>query len=224
MISIIIPVYNEESMLSRASGNLQKLLFKAELIFVDGGSSDQSFDITGRLGKALCSKKGRAIQMNHGASCAKGDILLFLHADNIISPAALDSIEKKIASDNCVGGCFTQKIDNDAFIYRLIEWQGNIRALMTKEFYGDQGIFVKKEAFLKIGGFPEMPIMEDIFFTKKLRKYGKTAVLPDKILVSARRWEKAGVFKTSLLFSLIVLLFRLKVPLNKIKQLYADLR
>jgi len=224
MISIIVPVYNEEKILSGACAGLREFLHKAELIFVDGGSSDQSVDIAGRLGKVFHSRKSRALQMNCGVSCAKGDILLFLHADNIITPASLDSIEKKITEDNCIGGCFTQKIDNNAFIYRLIEWLGNIRAQITKEFYGDQGIFVKKDAFLKIGGFPETPIMEDVFFTKRLRQYGKTAVLADKILVSARRWEKAGVFKTSLLFGLIILLCRLKVPLNKIKRLYEDLR
>lgn len=95
---------------------------------------------------------------------------------------------------------------------------------MTKKFYGDQGIFVKKDTFLKLGGFPEIPIMEDILFTEKLRKCGKTVVLPDKILVSARRWEKMGIIKTTLLFNLIILLFWLKVPLNRIKKLYEDLR
>jgi len=224
MISIIVPIYNEENMLSKAFANLQRLSREAELIFADGGSADKSVDIARQHGKVFCGKKGRAVQMNYGASQANGDILLFLHADNVISADTLVSIEKKIIEDGYAGGCFTQEINNKAFIYRLIEWQGNIRARMTRQFYGDQGIFVKKDAFLKIGGFPEIPIMEDVLFTKKLRKYGKTVVLPDKILVSARRWEKKGIIKTTLLFNLVILLFWLKAPPSKIKQLYEDLR
>lgn len=224
MISIVMPVYNEEVILSQACVKLRELSSEAEIIFVDGFSSDRSAEFASRYGKVLFSKKGRAIQMNYGATQARGDILLFLHADNIISAGTPETIERKIMKDGYIGGCLTQRLDNSAFIYRLIEWFGNMRARITKEFYGDQGIFVKKDTFFKIGGFPEVPIMEDVIFTKNLRKSGKTIVLPDKILVSARRWEKKGVIKTTFLFNLIILLFWLKVPLNKIKQLYEDLR
>lgn len=224
MISIIIPVYNEAGILSKTSPNLQRLSREAELILVDGESTDRSVEISRQFGKVFQTKKGRAVQMNYGASRANGDILLFLHADNIISTDALDAIERKIMKEGYIGGCLTQRLDNNAPIYRLIECQGNMRARITREFYGDQGIFVKKDTFLKIGGFPEVPIMEDVLFTKKLRQCGKTVVLAEKILVSARRWEKKGVFKTALLFNLIILLFRLKLPLDRIKQLYEDQR
>ena len=111
-----------------------------------------------------------------------------------------------------------------ALIYRLIEWQGNTRARLTREFYGDQGIFVKKNTFLRMGGFPEVPIMEDVLFSRRLRTIGKTVVLSDKITVSARRWEKNGIIKTALIFNLIIILFWLKAPLHKIKQFYEDIR
>lgn len=224
MISIVIPVHNEEAILLQAYAELRGLSLKAEIIFVDGGSCDRSAQFASQNGTVLRSKKGRALQMNYGAGHARGDILLFLHVDTIILPDTLKTIERKIMKDGYIGGCLTQRLDNHAFIYRVIEWQGNIRARMTREFYGDQGIFVKKETFLSIGGFPEVPIMEDVLFAKKLRKCGKTVVLSDKILVSARRWEKNGVIKTTLFFNLLILLFWLKVPLNKIKKLYEDLR
>lgn len=224
MISIIVPIYNEENILFKTAANFQRSSRDAELIFVDGGSTDRSVDIARQHGKVFHSKKGRAQQMNYGANQVEGDILLFLHVDNIISADALEPIEKKIIEDGYIGGCFTQKIDNKAFIYRLIEWQGNLRARLTREFYGDQGIFVKKDTFLKIGGFPEAPIMEDVIFTRKLRKCGKTVVLPDRIMVSARRWEKNGVIKTTLLFNLMIILFWLRVPLHRIKQFYGDIR
>ncbi len=222
MISIIIPFYNEERMLTKVSPSLQKLSCVAELIFVDGQSTDQGAQIASQFGKIFQSKKNRASQMNYGASQARGDILLFLHADNFISPLTLDKITQKIGVEGYAGGCLTQRLDDNAFIYRLIESQGNLRARLTKEFYGDQGIFVKKAAFLALGGFPEVPIMEDVLFSRSLRKYGKTVVLPEKILVSARRWKEQGILKTALLFSLINVLFWLRVPLPEIKQLYSE--
>ena len=224
MISIIIPIYNEEKIILENSARFRVLSHRAELIFVDGKSSDRSFEISRNLGEVLSSEKGRAIQMNSGASVAQGDILLFLHADNAILPEVLNSIERVIKERGFIGGCLTQKIDKQGFIFRLIEGQGNFRARRRKIFYGDQGIFVRKDIFSKIGGFPEVPIMEDVIFTKKLRKLGNTAVLPDEILASPRRWEKRGIVRTILLYNLIIILFWLRFPLEKIKKLYDDLR
>jgi len=177
MISIIIPVYNEEEILLRNSQKLKNLSQSAELIFVDGGSSDKSAEIASSYGVVIDCKKGRALQMNCGAEYARHEILLFLHSDNYIFPEAILSIEKNIKKNGFIGGCLTQRIDNRRFIYRIIESQGNIRARLSKVFYGDQGIFIKKDIFFKIGGFPEVPIMEDVLLTKKLRKIGNSAGL-----------------------------------------------
>lgn len=224
MISIIIPVYNEEEILSQNPLYFRSLSKKAELIFVDGGSFDRSREIASDYGRVVRTTKSRALQMNYGAGVAKGDTLLFLHADTVIDINTLDSIENKLKDNNFIGGCLTQQIDKDGFIYRFIETFGNIRARLSKVFYGDQGIFVKKVLFFKIGCFPEVAIMEEIIFSKKLRKLGKTVVLPDKILASPRRWEKKGIINSIFLYSLINTLFWLKVPLEKIKHLYSDLR
>lgn len=224
MISVIIPIYNEEKILSENSVYFRNLSQKAELIFVDGGSIDRGVQIAGSFGKIVLAKKGRAVQMNYGASLAGKDIILFLHADTRVSAGALLSIEGKITECGFVGGCLTQRINKESFIYRLIEAQGNFRAKLTKVFYGDQGIFVRKDVFLAAGGFPEVPILEDVIFTRKLRSQGKTVVLCDKIVVSSRRWEKRGIIRTVLLYSLIIILFRLRIPLERIKMLYGDLR
>lgn len=224
MISIICPVYNEESALSASEVYFRQLSRQVELIFVDGGSTDKTVEIAGRYGRVLHSKKGRALQMNCGAGLAKGDILLFLHADSVIRTDSLYNIEQRTAQEALAGGCLSQRIDVSSFAYRLIEAQGNLRARLTKQFYGDQGIFVRRELFIKSGGFPEVPIMEDVLFSRKLRYAGKTAVLSDKIIVSARRWQKRGIIKTSLLYILMIALFRMKVPLEKIKRLYAEIR
>lgn len=224
MITIVIPIYNEEKILSEKTFQFRNLSKNAELIFVDGESSDKSCSIAADFGKVIQSKKGRGSQMNSGARSAAGDVLLFLHADTIISAGALSVIEEAVNNRGFVGGCLTQRIDSDAFIYRLIEGQGNIRARIDKIFYGDQGIFVKKDVFDRIGGFPEVAIMEDVLFTQQLRKIGKTVILPDKIIVSPRRWEKKGIILTILIYNLIIILFRLKAPLHKIKRLYKEIR
>lgn len=224
MVSIIIPVYNEEKMLHKNSIYFRALSEQAELIFVDGGSTDKSIDCVKGYGRIIYSNKGRAIQMNRGAAVTKGDILLFLHADTVISSDAISSIENRLQNNDCIGGCFTQRIDKNGIIYRFIEDFGNVRAKLTKVFYGDQGIFIRKDIFLKIGGFPEVPIMEDIIFSKQLRRLGKTVVLTDRILTSSRRWDKKGALKTSLLYSLIIALSCLRFPPEKIKLLYDDLR
>ncbi len=224
MISIIVPVYNEEKVLSRNHSYFQNLSKEAEVIFVDGQSSDKSREIAGLYGLVLISRRGRFRQMNHGARHASAGILLFMHADSFIFPGALSAIEKKLADKAFIGGCLTQRIDNDALIYRLIEWQGNARARLTKEFYGDQGIFVRKDVFFEINGFPEVPVMEDALFTRRLRRQGRTVVLADKIVVSARRWEKDGLARTMFIYILISLLFYLRFPLDKVKKLYGDLR
>ena len=224
MISVIVPVYNEEKILETNTDKFRALAKRAEFIFVDGGSIDRTPEIAKHYGKLMKSPKGRAVQMNRGAGQARGDTLLFLHADSTIPPEALESIEHHIGKDNLIGGCLTLRINKGAFVYRLIERQGNRRAERTKIFYGDQGIFVKRSVFLEAGGFPDVPLMEDILFSKKLKALGKTAVLPDKITVSARRWEKKGLINTLILYNLLMILFRLKFPLKKIKFLYGDLR
>lgn len=224
MISIVIPIYNEEKILSEHSPCFKNLSQYAEFIFVDGGSTDMSIKLASTFGKVLSCQKGRAIQMNYGAQCAMFDTIFFLHADSIISTFTLLSIERQVKENDFIGGCLTQLIDKNGIIYRIIEAQGNLRAKLSKIFYGDQGIFVRKDIFLKIGGFPEVPIMEDVLFSRKLRNAGKTIVLSDKIVVSPRRWERKGILKTTLLYNFIIVLFRLGCPLEKIKLLYDDLR
>lgn len=224
MISIIVPVYNEEKKLEKNQFFYDSLQSKAELLFADGESTDTSAEIAKKIGKVISSKRGRAIQMNAAAKLATGDILLFLHADTQISVTSLSLIDSAVNDKNFIGGCLTQKIDKTGLAYRLIESEGNIRARISKVFYGDQGIFVKKDIFFKINGFPEVPIMEDVLFAERMRNLGKTIVLRDKIFVSPRRWEKKGILKTIFMYSYINILFHLGISLEKIKSRYEDLR
>jgi rSAM/selenodomain-associated transferase 2 len=223
VVSIIIPIYNEEKVLTQNADRFEELSRCAEVIFVDGESSDNSAAIASQYSRLVCSKKGLAAQMNCGAHIASSNVLLFLHADTFISTDTLASIKRAVAS-GCIGGCLTQRIIKDEPAYRLIENFGNIRARLTKVFYGDQGIFVRRDIFLHMGGFAEVPIMEDVLFSKRLRRLGKTTVLAERILVSPRRWEKNGIFKTILFYSTLNILFWLKVPLHRLGTRYDDLR
>ncbi len=224
MISAIVPIYNEEKVLSENAFDFQELSLNSELIFVDGQSDDRSRQIAARYGMVFLARKGRAAQMNYGAGLAKGDILLFLHADTRVSVSALDAVARSMQDERLAGGCLSQRIDAEGFIYRCIEAFGNIRARLTKVFYGDQGIFVRKDVFLEMKGFPEIPVMEDVVFSKKLRMRCRTAVLKDEITVSARRWKKEGIVKTIATYSWLNILFWLKTPFSKIKLFYSDLR
>ena len=137
--------------------------------------------------------------MNRGAQEAQYDILLFLHADAFIHFENLQHIVNAIKNKKYIGGCFKQVLDDPAILYRWIAWTGNIRAKVSKVFYGDQAIFVRKDIFQQLGGFPEVKIGEDVLFTKKLRRKGRVGVLPFTVNCSTRRWKRQGVWQTFLL-------------------------
>lgn len=224
MLSIIIPLYNEESALVQNEDNFKSLSESAEVIFVDGGSSDDTIKYAKMYGSVIESQKNRAVQMNVGAKAAQYDILLFLHADSILHEGSLNMIKDAIKNKGYIGGCFCQKFDQPGLIYKWIAFTGNVRARMFKIFYGDQGIFVCKDKFLQLGGFPEVAICEDVVFTKNLRKLGKVGILCKPIHCSARRWIIQGILKTFFLNMRITMSLLLGSSQKKLAQLYKDVR
>lgn len=222
-ISVIIPILNEAKILEKTLSQLQSELEAHELIVVDGGSTDGSVHIAEKYGKVIVSEPGRAKQLNTGAASATGDILIFLHADIWLESGALASVETAFAS-GFVGGGFQQKIDGTHFLYRAIEAAGNVRGKYLKFFYGDSGIFLKRADFEKIGGFPEVPILEEMEFSKKLRRLGKTTLVTPHIHISARRWETKGIVRTTLNNWLITLLYFLKFSPVQLAKLYRHIR
>jgi rSAM/selenodomain-associated transferase 2 len=199
MISVIIPVYNEEECLLKNDVYYQVISQAGELIFVDGGSTDQTVQLARKLGRVVTCHKNRAAQMNRGAEEAKYKILLFFHADAFIHLENLQQIVKAIEGKRYIGGCFKQVLDDPAILYRWIAWTGNIRAKVSRVFYGDQAIFVRKDIFQRLGGFPEVRIGEDVLFTKKLRREGRVGILPFTVHCSTRRWKSQGIWRTFLL-------------------------
>lgn len=224
MISVVIPVYNEERALREKENYYRDLAKTTELIFVDGASSDQTLFLAQGYGKVIQTAKGRARQMNQGARQAHGEILLFLHADALLDTAYLEKITEVVTRQNYIGGCFSQRFKEEALIYRWIAWTGNMRAKVFKIFYGDQGIFVRKDVFWRIGGFPPMRLGEDIFFTKKLKKEGKVRMLSYPIYCSARRWANQGILKTFFLNLRINAALSLGYDVDKLAGIYRDVR
>ena len=224
MISVIIPVYNEEECLLKNDIYYQMISQVGELIFIDGGSSDKTVVLARKLGRVITAPKNRAIQMNRGAQEAKYNILLFLHADAIIHSENLQQIVTAIEGKKYIGGCFKQVLDDPAILYRWIGWTGNIRAKVSKVFYGDQAIFVRKDVFQQLGGFPEVKIGEDVLFTKRLRRKGKVGILPFTVNCSARRWKRQGVWQTFLLNLRINTALVWNRNLDQLANVYQDVR
>lgn len=204
MVSIIVPVLNEEKLLPRLGENLRSLRGRREIIFVDGHSSDSSVELASRFGKVLTSRPGRARQMNVGASHACGDVLLFLHADCLLRADALLSIERALRNEELVGGCLTQCFTPIEFtlswiVFTWIAFSGNLRARMTRTFFGDQAVFCRRGVFESIDGYPDVPIFEDVEFSRRLRSCGLTTVLSVPVFCSPRRWLRHGVLRTTLI-------------------------
>ena len=223
MISVIIPVLNEAKILDQSLARLTPQLKGHELIIVDGGSTDETLLIAKRYGQAISSEGGRARQSNAGAATARGDILLFLHADVWLDAGAIEGVEIAISA-GYVGGAFKQRIEEDHPLYRLIEHAANFRAKWLRIFYGDGGIFVRRTHFDCIGGFPDIPIMEEVGFSRQLRRRGTVTLVEPGIHISARRWQKNGILRTTLTNWLITLLYLLRVPPTHLAKLYRHIR
>ena len=197
-VSIVIPTLNEERNIVHAVETA--LATRAEeVVVVDGGSEDS----TRRLARqtratVIRSAPGRAVQQNTGARASCGDILLFQHADNWLADSAVDQLREAFSDDNLATACFQQRIDAPGMRYRLLEWGNAWRARWLRLPYGDQGIAVRRSTFDRIGGFPEVPIMEDFMLMRSLARTSRPAVLAGPIHVSARRWARYGVIRQTL--------------------------
>ena len=205
-LSIIIPVLNEGEGIATALDALADLrALGTEVIVVDGGSRDATIQrARPRADRVILAPRGRALQMNAGAEKASGDVLLFLHADTNLPADADHVVLSGLERSGRAWGRFDVKIEGPSPL-RVITWLMNIRSRLTGIATGDQAIFVRRAAFQAAGGFPAIPLMEDIALCKRLKRVSRPLCLRERVTTSGRRWEKNGVLKT------MVLMWRLRL-------------
>jgi rSAM/selenodomain-associated transferase 2 len=213
VISFIIPALDEAESLPRTLGALAALLDPSEeIVVVDGGSRDGTRDVAARFGRVIESPRGRARQMNAGARAARGKLLVFAHADTTFSKEALGELRAAVPDERAHWGFFPVVLDAEGLRYRTIEWGIRIRVALGGCATGDQAIFVRRSTFLAIGGYRDVPLMEDVELARLLCRYFEPVRPRTAVTTSARRWSRRGVARTQLRMWALRLAWRLGVP------------
>jgi rSAM/selenodomain-associated transferase 2 len=224
-ISIIIPIVNEEKVINKLIHYLRPDS-SVEIIFVDGGSQDKTVNIIQESGfKVIISPvTQRSYQMNLGAKEATGEVLLFLHGDTLLPKNFVAIILQTIQQKDFVAGAFRLKIDSEQIIFRgleiLVKWRSQLFSLP----YGDQAIFLTKKEFEQVNGFDNLAIMEDFALMKKLQSQGKIYLTEEAVTTSARRWQKLGVIKTTMINQLMIIGYYLGIENQKLANIYRQVK
>ncbi len=224
--SIIIPVYHEAGTINDCIAHLHGLKHKGtfEIIIVDGdpqGSTIKVIEDKQVIKKG--SQKGRARQMNKGASVASGEIIVFLHADTRLPPDALTIVWSCMEAGLAGAGAFDLGIRSDRRIFRITEKYVALRTRLTRIPYGDQAIFMRKEYFRELGGYKDVPLMEDVEIMQRIKKRGdKICIIPEKVMASPRRWAREGILSCTLRNWTIQFLYYLGVPPERLVNYYSQ--
>jgi rSAM/selenodomain-associated transferase 2 len=220
-VSIIVPVFNEARLIRPFLEHLRERAPGAEIIVVDGASTDG----TNELAAGFCDElvrsdeRSRAIQMNAGARAAGGDVFWFLHADAEAPSECLDEIDRIMRDPNVSGGYFRIRLPRPA-VYRLTDSFAHYAGLLLRMRCGDHGIFCRRTAFIDAGGFPNVPLMEDVEFFRRLRRCGRIIHSNQRIVASSRRYEAVGPMRLTFAYGIIASLYVLGVRLSTLARIY----
>jgi rSAM/selenodomain-associated transferase 2 len=221
-VSIIIPVFNEASLIRPFLSNLRERTRGAEIIVVDGASTDG----THRLAQGFCDQvvrsdvRSRAKQMNVGADAARGDIFWFLHADAEVPLESLNEIARIMRNPEVCGGFFRIRLPAAPTIYRLTDSFAHYAGLLLRMRCGDHGIFCRRSGFVDAGGFPDVPLMEDVEFFRRLRRWGRVVHSNKRIGASPRRYETVGPTRLTFAYGSIATLYLFGVSLSTLARIY----
>ena len=218
-LSVIVPALNEEACLPQALRSCRAA--GVEAIVIDGGSCDRTAGIALSCGaRLLCAQPPRSIQMNAGAALARGAALLFLHADTRLPPDFTAQVRRALGGPGVAAGAFRLRIDAPGFGLRVIERAADRRSAWLQMPYGDQALFVTRRRFWAAGGFPALPLMEDFELVRRLRRSGRIALAPGRVLTSARRWRERGVLTTWLINQWVIGAYCLGVHPSRLARWY----
>ena len=226
-ISVIIPTLNEETSIPRTLQHVHALPHNGitlEVLVVDGESQDQTLERVDGHTRVLISVPSRAGQMNVGAKEARGDVLLFLHADTLLPNTAFEDVREALSNPCIVGGRFDARTDHDAGLLWIVCRMVSLRSRLTRIATGDQAIFVRRAIFQSMGGYADIPLMEDVEFSRRLKTQGSIATLRSCVITSVRRWQTDGVLQTILLMWTFRFLFFVGLDPYRLKQLYKNIR
>ena len=222
--SVIIPVLDEQDLINAQIDRLRVASYgrKCEIIVADGHPEQTTLTALTRQGViTLSAPQGRARQMNAGAALASGQVLVFLHADVLLPAAAFSAMEQVLADGSRVGGAFDLGIDSRKFPLRLIARLASLRSRLTRCPYGDQAIFLTREAFASLGGYADMPILEDVDLMRRARRAGmRSGFARGRAVCSPRRWDAEGIWRRTLGNWLVIVLYLLGVPAQKLAGLH----
>lgn len=220
-LSVIVPTLDEEQ--SIAVTLRRAATAGVEIVVVDGGSRDGTIAAARQYaGKFLEAKRGRAMQMNAGATVASGEVLLFLHADTLLPRGYDEDVRAALMDPEVVGGRFDVRLDAPGRAYACLGTLISLRSRISRVATGDQGIFVRRAVFDRLGGYPMLPIMEDIAFSRALRGAGRVACLRATVVTSARRWQRHGLLRTVLLMWALRLLYYAGIPPAYLRAAYPE--
>jgi len=222
MLSIIVPVLDEAENLERLLPHLRARCPEAEVIVVDGGSGDRTALVARAWphGRYLVGECGRARQMNAGARAARGDIFLFLHADTRLPAGAAAAIVDALADPAVAGGRFDVRFSSPRWPFRVIAAFMNRRSRLTRIATGDQAMFIRRTVFEALGGYPDIPLMEDVELSARLKRRGRIRCLGLRVTTSARKWERDGILRTIVLMWALRLLYFLGVDPARLHRWY----
>lgn len=224
LISIVVPVFNEAGLIRRCLTNLRKCAPGAEIIVVDGGSTDETrvlaADLCDRLITTGCN---RAKQMNAGARVAHGDTLWFVHADVEVGAGCLQEIAHTLNDPTIAGGYFRIRLPRDRFVYRLVDNVAHYAGWLLRIRCGDHGLFCRRAVFEQMGGFPQVPLMEDVDFFRAMHRCGRVRAIETRLCPSTRRYETIGATRLTFAYGLIATLYALGFSRGALNRIYERL-
>ncbi len=230
MVSVVIPTYNEATSIAAVLDHLKRVRGDFEVLVADGSSTDRTAEMVRELAGAyphplrlVESVRNRALQLNQAVQQANGDPFLFLHADILVPAETVEAVERCLCDRAVIGGNFQIVFEGDTFVESLFTWCYRVRRPFGI-YYGDSGIFVRREVFERLGGFKPIPIMDDYEFVRRMERAGRTACLDPPMLVSDRRWRVKGLYSTLFSWVWIQTLYSLGVPAEYLARWYGPVR